>query len=193
MKLSVKMLLASVAFASLASCSKEVSQKQNKTENNSLTQTNENSNAALKPEAIVIKAAGDINDALNQFRDLLGGGQPNTAPGATGGRREVNWDGVPAAFTNNNLFPRDFFGSFNPADANGRKRGLIYTTPGTGFSISDTNFADINSTYGEQFKAFSPKKTFIAVGSIITDNFFKIPGTNIFSKFNSLLLTFLSC
>ena len=52
------------------------------------------------------------------------------------------------------------------------------TTPGDGFSISDTNFAIINPTYGDQFKTFSPFKTFIAAGSTITDNFFKIPGTN---------------
>ena len=97
-----------------------------------------------KEEAIVIKAHGDINAALDQFRDLLGGGQPNTVPGAVGGRREINWDAVPANLTNNNSFPGDFFGSSDPAAANGRKRGLISTTPGTGFSISDTNFALIN-------------------------------------------------
>ena len=95
-----------------------------------------------------------------------------------GGRREVNWDAVPANLTNNNSFPGDFFGSFDPAAANGRKRGLVMTTPGTGFSISDNNFLNINPTYGDQFKTFSPFKTFIAIGSTITDNFFKIPGTN---------------
>ena len=176
MKVLSKILLVSIAVTSLASCQKNPYLNDNQSEE-SLSETTEKGRVS-KEDAIVIKARGDINDALSQFRDLLGGGQPNTAPGAVGGRREINWDGVPDALTNNNSFPGDFFGSSNPADANGRKRGLIMTTPGSGFSISDTNFFNINPTYGDQFKTFSPFKTFIAVGSTITDNFFKIPGTN---------------
>ena len=168
--------MALIAVASLASCSKKNPYLKNDQSGESLGEKAGKSGS--KEEAIVIKAHGDINAALDQFRDLLGGGQPNTVPGAVGGRREVNWDGVPANLTNNNLFPGDFFGSSNPADAAGRKRGLIMTTPGSGFSISDTSFADINPTYDGQFETFSPRKTFIAVGSTITDNFFKVPGTN---------------
>jgi hypothetical protein len=97
----------------------------------------------------------------------------NTAPGATGGRREVNWDAVPPAFTNNNSFPGIFFGSADPAAPDGRKRGLIITTPGAGFSISSDDFSFVNLKYDDQFNDFSPEKTFIAVGSTITDNFFK--------------------
>ncbi len=176
MKVSSKILMVSIAVASLASCSKKGPYLQNDQPKESQFETAGKSGS--KEEAIVIKAHGDINAALDQFRDLLGGGQPNTVPGAVGGRREVNWDAVPENLTNNNAFPGDFFGSSDPAAANGRKRGLIMTTPGNGFSISDTNFADINPTYGDQFKTFSPFKTFIAAGSTITDNFFKIPGTN---------------
>jgi hypothetical protein len=176
MKVSFKILLASIAVASLASCQKDhVSNQRQSAE--SLSETTEKG-IESKEDAIVIKARGDINAALDQFRDLLGS-QLNTAPGAVGGRREVNWDAVPAALTNNNSFPGDFFGSSDPAAANGRKRGLIITTPGSGFSISDTNFANINPKYGDQFKTFSPRKTFVSIGSTISDNFFKIPGTNI--------------
>jgi hypothetical protein len=139
MKVSSKILMVSIAVASLASCSKKNPYLNG---DQASTQTAEKSHA--REEAIVVKAHGDIKAALDQFRDLLGGGQPNTVPGAVGGRREVNWDAVPANFTNNNSFPGDFFGSSNPADAAGRKRGLIMTTPGSGFSISDTNFAIIN-------------------------------------------------
>jgi hypothetical protein len=174
MKVSSKILMVSIAVATLASC-KKGPYLQNDQPKESQFETAGKS--GLKEEAIVIKAHGDINAALDQFRDLLGGNL-NTAPGAVGGRREVNWDAVPANLTNNNSFPGDFFGSSDPAAANGRKRGLVMTTPGSGFSISDTAFADINPTYGDQFKTFSPFKTFIAVGSTITDNFFKIPGTN---------------
>lgn len=178
MRVPVKFILASVIITSLASCSKNSSHTKDQPEGNlSATNSEENLRAEAKPEVIVIKASGDVNPALNQFRDLLG--KLNTAPGASGGRREINWDGGPAALTNNNLFPGDFFAATDPALPDGRKRGLINTTPGAGFSISDSDFLFINSKYPDQFNAFSPKKTFIAVGSNITDNFFKVPGTNI--------------
>jgi hypothetical protein len=173
MKLLVKILPAAIVLASFASCSKSPTYEKNASA--SLTRI-DNAAGESKPEAIVFKATGDIDSALNSFRAQLGG--LNAHPGAIGGRREINWDAVPAAFTNNNLFPGNFFGGFDAALADGRKRGLINTTPGSGFSISDTNFVLINPSYAGQFKAFSPKKTFIAAGSNIVDNFFKIPGTN---------------
>jgi len=176
MKVSIKLILGAAILASFASCSKDPSYAKQQPENK-LSST-ESFSPESKPEAVVIKATGDINAALDQFRELIGA-HVNVDPGAVGGHREVNWDAVPAAFTNNNLFPRDFFGASNPALPNGRKRGLINTTPGTGFSISDSDFAFINPKYPDQFNAFSPKKTFIAVGSNITDNFFKVPGTEI--------------
>lgn len=175
MKVLSKILPLAIVVASFASCQKDHVSNQRQS-GESLSETTEKG-IGSKEDAIVIKARGDINAALDQFRNLLGG-QLNTAPGAVGGRREVNWDAVPAALTNNNSFPGDFFGSSDPAAANGRKRGLIITTPGTGFSISDTNFANINPSYGDQFKTFSPRKTFVSIGSTISDNFFKIPGTN---------------
>jgi hypothetical protein len=177
MKISVKLVLASLFLTSLASCSKESSFRQNQPGNVAEAGiSGENSTSEPKPEVIVIRASGDINEALDKFRDLLG--RLNSTPGASGGRREINWDGVPAMFTNNNSFPADFFGSFDPALPAGRKRGLVYGTPGTGFSVSDNDFSFINLKYDEQFNDFSPKRTFIADGSNITDNFFKVPGTN---------------
>jgi hypothetical protein len=178
MKVTVKFLLASVAFASLASCSKKDSGEMKDKPGSTLSQQAD-FNQEVKTGAIVFKASGDslaILPALNEFRDSLG--TLNSKPGAKGGRREVNWDGVPANLTNNNLFPGDFFAATDPTLPDGRKRGLINTTPGTGFSISDNDFKFINLKYDDQFDDFSPKKTFIAVGSNITDNFFKVPGTN---------------
>jgi hypothetical protein len=171
MKASFKLFLVSVVFASLASCSKDSRSMQDQAENKSLSQKQNQSS-----EAIVFKASGKIDPALSDFRNLLG--TLNTSPGAGPGRREVNWDAVPAAFTNNFLFPGNFFGAFDPALPDGRKRGLISTTPSTRFSISDSDFFFINPKYPDQFNAFSPKKTLIADGSNITDNFFKVPGTN---------------
>ena len=179
MKVTVKFLLASVAFASIASCSKKDPGYMRGEPGSTLSQK-ENFNQEAKIEAVVFKASGDslaILPALSEFRDSLGA--LNSRPGARGGRREINWDGVPSALTNNNLFPGDFFAATDPALPDARKRGLINTTPGTGFSISDSDFVFINSKYDDQFNDFSPKKTFIAVGSNITDNFFRVPGTNI--------------
>lgn len=120
-----------------------------------------------------IKGAGDINTQISAFRTLLG--DPlNTTVNSTG-RREINWDAVPDNQTNTDTFPGDFFNSTDPAVAVGRKRGIVFATPGKGFRVSDKDFSDVVKS--EQFKAFSPARTFAAVGSNKMDLTFKIPGT----------------
>jgi hypothetical protein len=183
MKVSIKIFLASIAIASFAGCSKDPSYAKDQSESKSLLSA-ANFQSESKPETIIFKATGDslaIRPAFDEFRDLLG--SINVVPGPAGGfksgHREVNWDGVPDMFTNNNSFPADFFGGFDAAVPAGRKRGLVYSTPGTGFSVSDNDFKFINLKYDDQFDDFSPKRTFIAAGSNITDNSFKVPGTNI--------------
>ena len=172
MKLPLKIVLASMSLVSFASCSKDGSYAKDQS-----VSTAETVKLDSKSDAIIFRAAGEIDSAISKFRDIIGG-KLNVTPGATGGRREVNWDAVPTSLTNNNLFPGDFFGSFDPLLPDGRKRGLVMTTPSKLFSISDSNFVELNKDYEGRFKTFSPKKTFIASGSTITDNFFKIPGTN---------------
>jgi hypothetical protein len=62
-----------------------------------------------------------ITPTLNQFRTDLGGANNGTGPGPfVGGRREVNWDAVPAGSQAPTAFPGNFF---NQATA-GRARGL---------------------------------------------------------------------
>jgi hypothetical protein len=125
------------------------------------------------------KAAGDsagIAGKLNEFRNTLGA-TLNNAPGATGGRREVNWDGVPASLTNINGFPADFFGSSNPADGNGRKRGLLMTNTGTSFRVDSTDFSEVDASYSDQFTRFSPKRLFVYMGNTATECTFKVPGS----------------
>lgn len=172
MKKTVTMVITTAVITAFVGCSKGPSYLQQDAQQSSKSVSKENE----RPDAIVFRATGSIDSTLNEFRNLLG--HLNTAPGAIGGRREINWDGVPAALTNNNNLPADFFGGADAALPNGRKRGLIYTTPGKGFSVSDNSFSFINPSYSRQFKAFSPAKTFISFGSNITDNFFKVPGTN---------------
>lgn len=130
--------------------------------------------------SVVISAAGDsagIVPKLDQFR-ILAGDPVNNATGATAGRREVNWDGVPANLTNNNSFPFDFFGSSDAAVGNGRKRGLIMTTTSTSFRVDSTDFSEVDPSYATQFEAFTRKRLFADMGNTITEVTFRVPGTN---------------
>jgi hypothetical protein len=129
---------------------------------------------ARHSDATVFTGAGDINPSVNAFRNALGTLNPNL-PGSVGsGRREINWDAVPAANTDNNTFPVDFFNQPNP----GRARGAVFSTPGTGFRVSDNNFTDLNPEFANEFVFFSPIRTFAAVGSTRMTQTFFVPGSN---------------
>jgi hypothetical protein len=119
----------------------------------------------------VVTGNGDISGAVAEFRGVLG--EPNnggTAGAQAAGRREVNWDGVPAAFTNNAAFPGDFFNTRST-------RGVVLTTSGAGFRVSDTGASDVDASYAQEFAFFSPRKTFLAEGSTVTDVEFRVAGT----------------
>jgi hypothetical protein len=120
------------------------------------------------------QAQGDsltIANELDAFRAALGGvlNAPNT-PAAASGRREINWDGVPAALTDVDDFPATFF----DVDS---KRGVQFRTSGTGLRVDGNAFAAANPGLGAQFKAFSPRKLFMAVGSTLVEVQFKLVGT----------------
>ncbi len=121
--------------------------------------------------AQVVSASGDLTAALAQFRGLLGDSANKTVGEQLGGRREVNWDGVGGAILNVNTFPGD---QFNRVVA----RGQIFTTPGTGFRVSDNAFFDLEASDSTQFSAFSPTKLFTSLGSPITDVTFRVAGTD---------------
>ena len=136
---------------------------------------NESQDPAPSINFTEVKGSGDVASKIAAFRTLLG--DPlNTTPSQAAGRREINWDAVPDNQTNTDAFPGDFFNSTDPAVAAGRKRGAVFSTPGKGLRISDKNFSDVVASYGEQFKAFSPARTFAAVGSNKMDVVFKVPG-----------------
>ncbi len=123
--------------------------------------------ASYGPERRVIRASGDISQAVKEFQDALGGPLNNNEPQQQRtGRREINWDGVPPNLTNNAHFPGDFFNSFEPGDPPVRKRGATFLAENGGsFEVSDKNFADVDPSYGQQFQAFSAPKTFMVRGS----------------------------
>jgi len=125
--------------------------------------------------------AASIQSNVDGFRSLLGINNGGSAGPFVGGRREINWDGVPEGSSSPNAFPGDFF---NQATA-GRARGASFSTPGAGFQVSTnaingTNtpneFGNIDGTYPNEFAVFSAQKLFTAVGSNITDVTFSIPG-----------------
>jgi hypothetical protein len=125
----------------------------------------------IKGDAQIVRATGDITDAVNQFRDLLGDPNPNVPGEQPGNRREVNWDGVGAANTNNEAFPGNFFNVNSP-------RGILFSTPSGLFRISNNGYTDINANYAGEFNVFSPPRLFVARGSTITDVNFVVAGSN---------------
>lgn len=142
----------------------------------------DDNNYLLPPSGVqptVFTASGDeaaIANEIDLFRFTLGDSL-NTTPGKTSGRREVNWDGVPANFTNNGNFPHDFFNNTDPSGPNGRKRGLVYLNHGP-LRLDSSNFADIDASYADEFIPFSKKKSIISVLSSTSEIVFKVPGTN---------------
>jgi hypothetical protein len=133
------------------------------------------------PQPQVFSASGDITGALTDFRAALG--SLNTTPGATSGRREINWDGVPDSLVGKAL-PGDFF---NPTQANApvaRQRGLLYTSNAGEFQVSNTNFMNIDPAASGEFSAFSGAKTFANVTTNLWPVTFQVAGqtTAAFSK-----------
>jgi hypothetical protein len=141
------------------------------------------------PAQVVVRTAtgataGDITATRDAFRADLGGGTTAGANGSFGGlRREINWDGVPAAFAAPNNLPASFFNVNSP-------RGVLFSTPGTGFEVSSAptdngagqpaaaNFGNIDPSYTNTFAPFSSPRLFTSLGSNITDISFLVPGTN---------------
>jgi hypothetical protein len=118
--------------------------------------------------------AAAITPTRDAFRADVGGGTVAGANGSFGGvRREINWDGVPDALSDPNQLPANFFNVNSP-------RGVVFSTPGTGFLVSANAGLSTPPLFGFQsdFQAFSPQKLFTAINSNITDVTFLVPGTN---------------
>jgi hypothetical protein len=124
--------------------------------------------------------AAGLAAVRDQFRADLGGGTVAGANGSFGGvRREINWDGVPAASAAPNYLPANFFNATSP-------RGVVLSTPGTAFQVSGSTtdsqplyFGNINAGYSTVFTSFSPQRLFTSLDSNVYDVTFYVPGTAI--------------
>ena len=139
--------------------------------------------SALLPHAaqagfVVFEGAGAdpaaITPTRDSFRTAVGGGSVAGANGDFGGlRREINWDGVPAGSSAPSLLPGNFFNVTSP-------RGVVFTTPGTGFMVSANAGGSTPTLFGfpNDLQAFSAQKLFASVNSNVTDVHFFLPGTS---------------
>ncbi|MBC7936952.1 MAG: hypothetical protein H7Y86_16515 [Rhizobacter sp.] len=120
----------------------------------------------------VVSGSGDITAKVNAFLAAIpgpdNGGIPFLQPT---GKRNINFDGVPDNFSDNNPFPGDFFNVNS-------KRGLVLSSF-NGFRVSSKNFSDINPAFGIQYNPFSPVRTIAVMGgSVFATALFKVPGTD---------------
>ncbi|HYF32099.1 MAG TPA: hypothetical protein VD993_13340 [Chitinophagaceae bacterium] len=127
-------------------------------------------------DVVVIQASGDISSQVNAFRQILGS-TLNTAPGAVGGRREINWDGVPPSLLGKPL-PPNFMNNTDPGALPGNQRGLVYEA-GANLQVSDNNFSEVNPQASAEFAAFSGSQVFTNIASNLWDVGFEIPGQDV--------------
>ena len=120
--------------------------------------------------------AAGTQAAVDSFRAAVGdpnnGANPVPLPS---GRREINWDGGGNPNGSPGVTPFTVF----------QARGVIFTTPGTGFqqapiSTGTGNLSDVFGVdYSTTFQTFSPVRLFVPVGSTETDGIFVGAGTNL--------------
>lgn len=148
---------------------------------------------AMRAEAaaVIVRAEGAnaaaIQASVDAFRATLGA---NNGVGGSfpGGRREINWDGVPDTVAAPNFLPPDFFNANSP-------RGVVFNTiqEVNGGSLNDfivsaddnnptttpVRFADINPQYSSIFTTFSAQRLFTMRNARTMDVNFFVPGTSI--------------
>lgn len=141
--------------------------------------------------APVVRQGSGANPAalqtlVDQFRSDIGGTNNGVGGSFVGGRREINWDGVPDNFAEPNNIPTNFFNVNSP-------RGIIFNALETDtgaalnqFAVSATTasgtavrFANINATYSTSFQTFSAQRLFIARNTPNLEITFFVPGTTI--------------
>ena len=126
--------------------------------------------------------AAGLQATVDDFRARLGANN-GVAAATTGGRREVNWDGIPQASLD--PFPGSFFSTTSP-------RGIVFSTPGSRMKVNGDPgsasflFADVTALLPNgqpwgpvEFGTFSPSRFFATMYSNITDVTFTVPGGSV--------------
>jgi len=129
----------------------------------------------------VFQAAGptaaSIQSAVDEYRGALGQINNGNLTSQASGRREINWDGGGSNATTAPVTPFNVFLN---------TRGSQFTTPGVGLTQAPPSggpqggLAALfnNATYATIFRAFSPLRLFVPVGSNLTEAQFFLPGSN---------------
>ena len=144
--------------------------------------------AFTKIEAAAPHAAG-LASTVDAFRSVVGGPNNGSAPGwKPGGRREINWDGVPDNLSTPAFMPPALFNTTVP-------RGAVFANSNANrFQVSADNnnpagtpvlFANIKWQNMANFRTFSPQRLFSPIGTNVTKVRFFKPGTNTPAKVNA--------
>lgn len=138
--------------------------------------------SATAPQAATVfsavgPTAADIQSTVDAFRDTLGSLNGNLPVNVAGGRREVNWDGVPDAVSDPAAFPSDFFNGSTP----GRARGIEFLPTGSSSAVEVSSSAasgvPIEFGASDDFTTFSPEKLFRTVSGTTLDVLFFDPSS----------------
>ena len=123
---------------------------------------------------------------VDQFRADFGGANNGVGGSFTSGRREINWDGVPDAFSEPNNFPVDFFNVnslrgviFNAIEDETGAALNQFAVSANAASGTAVRFGNLNATYTTIFSTFSAQRLFTVRNTHIMEVNFVIPGTNI--------------
>jgi hypothetical protein len=90
---------------------------------------------------------------------------------------------VPDEFAAPNALPGDFFNATTAP----RARGAVLSTPGDHVAVSADSenptgaavrFGNVNPSYADTFRVFSPERLFSPIGSNIVNLRFRVPGTS---------------
>lgn len=143
---------------------------------------------AASPKATVVATAGadanSIRPSVTAFQQMMGALNPPGPPADATGRREINWDAVPAQFAAPNNLPPDFFNKNSV-------RGAVFSSESsgwTGFQVSaneadgPVRFGTIQPAYPSLFQFFSAEKLFTSIGSTDYLVDFFVPGTQVRGK-----------
>jgi hypothetical protein len=130
-------------------------------------------------------ANGDILPRLNEFRAAVG--KLNTTPNATGGRREINWDGIADSLLDNAL-PHSFFNQVGAGIPATFQRGLLYNDGN--FQASAGRFGHLNAQAYTQFNAFSGNKVFANVSNAEWPIGFQVAGQSTPATINAFGMVF---